>query len=219
MPRESKQDKKKRTAGIIRILRKRYPNARTALDYSNPLELLVATILSAQCTDVRVNIVTRDLFRKHRTAKDYAHAPQAQLENEIKTTGFYRNKAESIRASAARIVQDFGGAVPDNMEDLLTLPGVARKTANVVLGDAFGKREGIVVDRHVIRLTGRLRLTARKNNQGDKIEKELMELVPQKDWTVFAHLLILHGRQVCTARKPSCAECPIARLCPSAFKA
>ena len=215
---ESKQTQQKRTAGIVEILKKGYPDARTALNYSNPLELLVATILSAQCTDARVNIVTRDLFARYKSAKDYAEAPQAKFEKEIRTTGFYHNKARHIRASAEKIVEDFAGQVPGNMDDLLTLPGVARKTANVVLGSAFGKSEGIVVDTHVIRLAGRLQLTARKNNQGDKLEKDLMELVPRKDWTVFAHLLILHGRQICTARKPDCAGCAINKRCRSAFK-
>ena len=218
MPRESKADLKKRTARIAAALRKLYPDARTALDYSNPLELLVATILSAQCTDERVNIVTKELFRKYRTASDYAAAPQETFQEEIRSTGFYRNKAASIRAAAGMIVEDFGGEVPGNMDDLLSLPGVGRKTANVVLGDAFGLSEGIVVDTHVIRLAGRLKLTAHKNNQGDRIEKDLMGLVPRKDWTLLAHLLIFHGRRVCTARKPDCDGCAIGRLCPSAFK-
>jgi len=218
VPRESKADLKKRTAGIIAALKKRYPHARTALNHSDPLELLVATMLSAQCTDERVNLVTRELFAKYKSAKDYAGAVQEQFEQEIKSTGFYHNKAKSIRAAAARIVEDFGGEVPDNMEALLTLPGVARKTANVVLGDAFGKQEGIVVDTHVIRLTGRLKLTRFKNNQGDRIEKDLLELVPRKDWTLFAHMLIHHGRQTCTARKPDCPGCLINKLCPWAGK-
>ena len=218
MPRESKADLKKRTARIAAALRKLYPDARTALDYSDPLELLVATILSAQCTDERVNIVTKELFRKYRTASDYAAAPQETFQEEIRSTGFYHNKAASIRAAAGMIVEDFGGEVPGNMDDLLSLPGVGRKTANVVLGDAFGLSEGIVVDTHVIRLAGRLKLTAHKNNQGDRIEKDLMGLVPRKDWTLLAHLLIFHGRRVCTARKPDCDGCAIGRLCPSAFK-
>ena len=218
MPTESKQTRQKRTARIVAILKKGYPDARTALNYSNPLELLVATILSAQCTDARVNIVTRELFARYKSAKDYAEAPQAKFEKEIKTIGLYHHKAKNIRASAEKIVEDFAGQVPGNMDDLLTLPGVARKTANVVLGNAFGKSEGIVVDTHVIRLAGRLKLTARKNNQGDKMEKDLMELVPREDWTVFAHLLILHGRQICTARKPDCAGCAINKLCRSAFE-
>jgi len=218
MPRESQAARRQRLARIIRLLKKRYPDARCALEHSNPLELLVATILSAQCTDARVNMVTRDLFKKYRSAEDYARAPQVSLEQDIRSTGFYRNKARSIRAAAQKIVSDFDGNVPDTMEALLTLPGVARKTANVVLGTAFGKNEGIVVDTHVIRLARRLGLTSRKNNQGDKVEKELMDLVPRKDWTLFAHLLIFHGRQICTARKPDCAACPVSELCPSAFK-
>ena len=218
MPRESQAARRQRLARIIRLLKKRYPDARCALEHSNPLELLVATILSAQCTDARVNMVTRDLFKKYRSAEDYAKAPQVSLEQDIRSTGFYRNKARNIRAAAQKIFSDFDGNVPDTMEALLTLPGVARKTANVVLGTAFGKNEGIVVDTHVIRLARRLGLTSRKNNQGDKVEKELMDLVPRKDWTLFAHLLIFHGRQICTARKPDCAACPVSELCPSAFK-
>ena len=219
MPRESKAHRRERTAKIIAALKKRYPDARCALHHGSPLELLVATILSAQCTDERVNLVTRDLFRKYRTARDYAEVPQGRFEREIKTTGFYRNKAKNIRTAAARIIAEFDGNVPDRMDDLLSLPGVARKTANVVLGTAFGKTEGIVVDTHVIRLAGRLKLSARKNNQGDKMEKELMELVPRDEWTLFAHLLIFHGRNLCTARKPDCEHCPVGDLCPSAFKA
>ena len=219
MPRESKADVKKRTARITAALKKLYPDARTELDYSDSLELLVATILSAQCTDVRVNIVTKELFKKYRTASDYAAAPQETLQEEIRSTGFFCKKAASIRAAAATIVEKFGGEVPGNMEDLLSLLGVARKTANVVLGDAFGVSAGIVVDTHVTRLAGRLKLTAHKNNQGDRIEKDLMALVPRKGWTLLAHLLIFHGRRVCTARKPNCDGCAISRLCPSAFKA
>ena len=219
MPRESKAALKKRTAAIARILKKRFPNATTALNWSNPLELLVATILSAQCTDERVNAVTAELFGKYKTARDWAQVPQAQLEKEIKTTGFFRNKAKSIRAAAALLVENFGGKVPDSMDHLLTLPGVARKTANVVLGTAFGKNEGIVVDTHVMRVSQRLKLTRRKNNQGDKIEKDLTELVPRAEWTTFGHTMVLHGRGVCMARKPNCAECGVARLCPSALEA
>jgi len=218
MPRETKADLKRRVARITQTLKPIYGDARTALHWTTPLELLVATILSAQCTDERVNRVTPELFRKYRTAADFAAAPQEALERDIRSTGFFRNKARSLRGAAERIVQDFGGKVPDTMEGLLTLPGVARKTANVVLGDAFDKREGIVVDTHVTRLAGRLKLTRHKNNQGDRIEKDLMELLPREDWTVFAHLLVLHGRNVCTARKPDCPACPIQKFCPSAFK-
>jgi len=218
MPRESKANLKKRVAKIVAALKKQYPDARCALNYGSPLELLVATILSAQCTDVRVNIVTEDLFRKYRTAKDYAEAPQEALEQQIRSTGFFRNKTRSIRGAAARIVDQFAGRVPDTMEDLLTLPGVARKTANVVLGNAFGKNEGIVVDTHVIRLAGRLKLSRHTKTAADKIERDLVQLVPREEWTLFAHLLIFHGRSICTARKPACAQCPINPLCPSAGK-
>ena len=200
------------------MLKKEYPDARTELNHSNPLDLLVATMLSAQCTDKRVNIVTKDLFGRYRTAADYARVPQEKFEQEIRSTGFFRNKAKNIRAAAAMICEKFGGNVPDGMDGLLSLPGVARKTANVVLGNAFGKNEGIVVDTHVIRLAGRLKLTGHKDNQGDKIEKDLIELVPRADWTLFPHLLIFHGRRVCTARKPDCAGCPVNKMCPSAFK-
>ncbi len=218
MPLESLAKRKERTSAIIRILRKTYPDARIALDFTNPLELLVATILSAQCTDKRVNIVTETLFRKYRTAADYAGADPKVFENDIKSTGFYHNKTKSILAAAARIANDYGGRVPDNMTDLLTLPGVARKTANVVLGGAFGKSEGIVVDTHVIRLSQRLKLTSHKDNAGDRIESDLLKLVPQKDWTHFGNALILHGRLICEARKPRCAECVLNELCPFAFK-
>ncbi len=218
MTRESKEAKKRRLAKMTAILKKKFPNPRTALNYSNPVELLVATILSAQCTDQRVNTVTKDLFKKYKTAEDYANAPQKVFEKEIRSTGFFRNKAKSVRAAGKRLLEHFGGNVPEDMDQLLTLPGVARKTANVVLGDAFGKQEGIVVDTHVSRVAQRLNLTTHNNNQGDKIEKDLMALVPRKDWTVCAHLLILHGRQICTARKPNCESCLINSLCPSAFK-
>ena len=217
MPRESKDDTKRRVRKITVILSKEFGKAGTALNYSNPLELLVGTILSAQCTDKRVNIVTKDLFKKYKAPQDYAGCEQEALEEEIRTTGFYRNKARSIRTACAKIVDDFGGEVPDSMEDLLTLPGVARKTANVVLGEAFKKQQGIAVDTHVIRISCRLKLTTHKTNQGDKIEKDLMELVPRKNWSLFSNVLILHGRRTCTARKPDCAGCPINHLCPLAF--
>ena len=209
---------KKRAAKIVRALKKAYPDARCSLDYSNPLELLVATMLSAQCTDVRVNIVTKGLFEQCRSAVDYANIPQDVLEEAIRSTGFFRNKAKSIRGAAVTICEDFGGEVPDTMEGLLSLPGVARKTANVVLGSAFGRDEGIVVDTHVMRLARRLGLTRRKNNQGDRIERDLLALLPRSGWTLFSHLLISHGREVCTARKPNCDGCVIKGLCPSAFK-
>jgi len=202
----------------VRKLKKAYPDAHCALSYSNPLELLVATILSAQCTDVRVNIVTETLFRQCRSAVDYADIPQDVLEDAIRSAGFFRNKAKNIRGAASAILDRFGGEVPDTMEGLLSLPGVARKTANVVLGNAFGRNEGVVVDTHVMRLSGRLGLTARKNNQGDRIERDLTALVPRTGWTMFAHLLIFHGRAICSARKPKCPECVLAELCPSAGK-
>ncbi len=216
MQKKSKTDRKKRTAMITVALKKLYPYTKTALRHSNPLQLLVATILSAQCTDVRVNIVTKELFRKYKTAEDFADAPQEVFEQEIRSTGFYRNKAKNIIAAAKKIIKEFGGKVPDNMEDLISLPGVARKTANVVLGDAFGKNEGIAVDTHVMRLAGRLGLS--RYTDPVKIEKDLMELVPRKNWAVFSHLLIFHGRAVCAARKPNCEECDTNKFCPSAFK-
>ncbi len=218
MPRESKANKTERVAQIIAKLKKRFPNVKCALNYATPLELLVATILSAQCTDVRVNIVTKDLFKKYKTAADFAAAPQEQLQEDIRSTGFFRNKAKSIIGAATKIETEFGGKVPDNMAELLTLPGVARKTANVVLGDAFNKAEGIAVDTHVTRLANRLKLTSHKTNAGDKIEKDLLSLTPQKNWSLLSHLLIHHGRATCTARKPDCAGCVINDLCPSAFK-
>ena len=218
MPRESKANLKKRATRIVAALNEAYPDATCSLDHRGPLQLLVATILSAQCTDKRVNIVTKDLFRKYKTAADYAAAAQEDLAEDIHSTGFYRNKARSIRGAAARIVEAFGGKVPREMDDLLSLPGVARKTANVVLGSAFGKNDGVVVDTHVMRLSQRLKLTRHKNNQGDRIEKDLMELVPRDGWSLFSHQLVHHGRAVCTARKPDCPPCPLNALCPSAGK-
>jgi endonuclease-3 len=215
MARESQTARKQRCGRILAILKKEYPQARTRLEHANPLQLLIATILAAQCTDDRVNIVTGDLFGRYRTAADFAAAGQEQLQEEIRTTGFFRNKARNIRAAAARIVNEYGGNVPDTMEGLLTLPGVARKTANIVLGNAFGKNEGIAVDTHVIRLAGRLGLS--RHQDPVKIEQDLMPIVPRRDWTVFTHLLIFHGRAVCTARNPNCQACKISRLCPSAF--
>lgn len=215
MPTESIAKRKERVLKIVAILRRAYPGARIALNFSNPLELLVATILSAQCTDKRVNMVTEHLFRKYRTAADYAAVEPAVFEQEIRSTGFYHNKAKSVIGAATRIAAVFAGDVPDNMSDLLTLPGVARKTANVVLGGAFGKDEGIVVDTHVIRLAQRLRLSRHKDNVGDKIENDLLAVTPRKDWIDFGNLLILHGRQICAARRPKCSGCPINHLCPS----
>ncbi|HEV3243367.1 MAG TPA: endonuclease III [Chthoniobacterales bacterium] len=202
-----------RVAQLIKIWPKVYPDAHTELNFKNPLELLIATILSAQCTDKRVNMVTPLLFKKYRSAKDYADAPQAELENAIKSTGFFRNKTKSIRAATSTIASKFGGKVPDSMEQLRELPGVGRKTANVVLGNAFGKNEGIVVDTHVIRLSQRLGLTKQKDPE--KIERDLMKLVPRECWAVWSHWLIWHGRRRCFARKPDCANCEVFRLCPS----
>jgi endonuclease III len=216
MPKESTADLNRRAAKIFAILKKRYPDAHCFLDFKSPLELLVATILSAQCTDVRVNIVTPGLFKKYPSAKALAAAAQEELEQEVRTTGFFRNKTKSIRGACAKIVAEFGGQVPDTMEQLLTLPGVARKTANVVLGSAFGKNEGIAVDTHVIRVAGRLALSRQKTPE--KIEADLMELCPRADWTLLALLLTTHGREICYARKPDCAGCPVSKLCPSAFK-
>jgi len=204
---------RERVAQLIEALPRVYPDAHTELNFKTPLELLIATILSAQCTDKRVNMVTPALFKKYRTARDYAKAPPSELENAIKSTGFYRNKTKSIRAATSTIAKKFGGKVPDSMEDLHGLPGVGRKTANVVLGNAFGKNEGIVVDTHVARLSQRLGLTRQSNPE--RIEQDLMKLVPREHWTNWSHWLIWHGRRRCYARKPDCANCEIFRLCPS----
>jgi endonuclease-3 len=203
-----------RIGPIIGRLRAAYPEAGCSLAHADPLELLVATILSAQCTDARVNQVTATLFRKYRTADDYATADPAGFEEEIKSTGFFRNKTKSVLGMAAALVERFGGRVPDTMDDLVTLPGVGRKTANVVLGNAFGKDEGVVVDTHVARITALLRLT--RETDPVKIEQDLMALVPKDTWTLFPHLLIHHGRAVCIARRPRCGECSLAEICPSA---
>jgi endonuclease-3 len=205
----------KKILEIIELLRKEYPDVRIALIHSNPLELLIATILSAQCTDKRVNEVTSKLFKKNRSLHDYIKTPQEELEKEIYSTGFYRNKAKNIKKLCEILENNFNGKVPDTMEELLTLPGVARKTANIVLSGAFGKVEGIAVDTHVKRLSYRLGIT--ENTNPDKIEKDLMELVPKKDWDIFSLLLIHHGRKVCTAKKPLCSDCILNGLCPSAF--
>lgn len=216
---EPLEDKKRRAGKILSLLRKGYRDATTALTHSNPLQLLVSTILSAQCTDERVNMVTPGLFLKYRTAADFANAKPVELESLIKTTGFFRQKAKSIQGACRLIVEKFGGEVPQTMDELLTLPGVARKTANVVLGTAFGKNEGIVVDTHVGRVAWRLGLTwtGRTTKDAPRIEQDLMQIVPRKDWTFFAHALVWHGRLVCTARKPKCSECKLAPHCPSAF--
>src|ERR1700730_1595029 len=204
---------RERVAQLVKAFPKVYPDAHTELNFTNPLELLIATILSAQCTDKRVNMVTPVLFKKYRTASDYAKAPPAQLEKAIKSTGFFRSKTKSIRGATSTIVEKFGGRVPDSMDELRGLPGVGRKTANVVLGNAFHKDEGIVVDTHVIRLSQRLGLT--KQRDPEKIERDLMKLVPREHWTNWSHWLIWHGRRRCFARKPDCRQCEIFGLCPS----
>jgi endonuclease-3 len=206
-------DKKERTKEIIKRLKKTYPDAHCALNHTNAFELLIATILSAQCTDRQVNIVTADLFRKFRTPQDYVNTSEEELEKEIRSIGFYRNKAKNIRAASKKIIENFGGKVPDSMDELLTLNGVGRKTANVVLGNAFGIASGVVVDTHVARLSQRLGLTAHKDPE--KIEKDLELLVPKKHWVMFSHWLIFHGRQICQARKPKCTECVLGDVCPS----
>ena len=200
---------------IIAELRRLYPDARSSLNFTNPLELLIATQLSAQCTDERVNIVTADLFKKYRSVEDYATVSQEELEQDIRSTGFYRNKAKNIRAASQRIITNYGGEVPRTMEDLLTLPGVARKTANVVLGNAFGIVVGFVVDTHIGRLARRFGWTTHEDPV--KVEQDLMKLIPQQDWLDLSHLMIYHGRAVCLARKPLCEKCTLAKLCPSAF--
>ncbi|VAX15167.1 Endonuclease III [hydrothermal vent metagenome] len=202
---------KKRSSAIHKVLKKLYPKPKVSLDYSNPLQLLVATILSAQCTDERVNKVTKSLFAKYRSADDYQNAPLDALEEDIRSTGFYRNKAKSIRKCCADLVLKYGGEVPGSLEELTALAGVGRKTANVVLGAAFGV-PGVVVDTHVKRVSGRLGLTVEKNPE--KIEKDLMALIPQKEWTLFSNRLVLFGRKICAAKKPACGSCPLFKLCP-----
>ena len=202
-----------RAPKIVATLSKAHPDAKVALRFSTPLEMLVATILSAQCTDEKVNEVTATLFRKYRRAEDYLKVPEDELRADIKPTGFYNQKAASIRAACQRIVEVYGGEVPDTMEDLVTLRGVARKTANIVLGNAFGKVEGIAVDTHVKRLANRLGFSA--HDDPDKIEQDLMRLIPKKRWFDFTYVLIDHGRAVCVARKPRCEACPVSALCPS----
>ncbi|MGQ9503719.1 MAG: endonuclease III [Thermogutta sp.] len=197
---------------ILQILNREYPDASCSLNYTTPLELLIATILSAQCTDERVNQVTRDLFQKYRTARDYAQTPQTQLEKDIQSTGFYKNKAKNIRECCRQIDERFGGKVPKDLDQLITLPGVGRKTANVVLGTAYGIPSGIVVDTHVARISQRLGLT--ENTDPEKIEEDLMGLIPQGEWIAFSHRMIKHGRKYCTARKPACDACPFTALCP-----
>jgi endonuclease-3 len=210
---ETADDLKKRTREIIRRLKRVYPDAKCSLNHSNPFELLVATILSAQCTDERVNIVTADLFRKYRKPEDYLKVSARELEKDIQSTGFFRNKTKSIQGTSKMLMEQYGGEVPHTMDELLELPGVARKTANVVLGNAFDIKAGVVVDTHVTRLSHRLGLTQEKT--AEKIEKDLIQIVPKKDWVIFPHLFIYHGRKTCKARNPACAECVVESLCPS----
>jgi len=215
MKRESTDELKTRTRDIIRRLKRAYPDAKCSLNHSNPFELLVATILSAQCTDERVNIVTADLFRKYKKPEDYLKVSPRELEKDIQSTGFFRNKTKSIQGASKVLTEEYGGHVPHTMDELLELPGVARKTANVVLGNAFGVKAGVVVDTHVTRLSHRLALSEQKT--AEKIEQDLIEIVPKKDWVIFPHLFIAHGRKICKARTPLCAECPVEKLCPSSF--
>jgi endonuclease-3 len=220
MPRaESKTlvQRRQRLAVVVPILKQLYPQARCSLDHTSPLELLVATILSAQCTDERVNLVTTSLFKKYPSAAHYARVKQESLEKDIQSTGFFRNKAKSIRAMAQALVEQHGGNVPDTMDELTALAGVGRKTANVVLGNAFGKNVGVVVDTHVTRVANRLALTSHKID-AVKIEQDLMKIVPQDEWTPFSHLLIHHGRAICQARKPKCDACRLLPYCPAGQK-
>jgi endonuclease-3 len=198
---------------ILALLKKEYPEAKIALNFSNPLEILVATVLSAQCTDERVNLVTKSLFQKYRKVEDYAKADPKTFAQEIRSTGFYRNKAKNIISTAQKILKDFAGKVPDSMDKLLELPGVARKTANIVLFNGFGKVEGIAVDTHVRRVSQRLGLT--RNEDPDKIEQDLMKLLDKKEWGKFSYLLIDHGRKICEAKKPKCLQCILQKLCPA----
>ena len=213
MPRESKQKKRERAELVYDLLAEEYPDARTALHHENAYQLAVATILSAQCTDERVNAVTPDLFERWPTAADLAGAPPRDLEKVIRPTGFFRNKTKSLLGMARAVVEEHGGEVPDTMESLVELPGIGRKTANVILGNAFGKNEGVVVDTHVRRLSRRLRFTTHEDPK--KIEKDLIRLFPRERWTMLSHLLIFHGRRVCVARRPRCEECAVNHLCPS----
>jgi endonuclease-3 len=216
METEKESNKKTRVLNIIDLLENQYPRAKTALHYSSPLEILIATILSAQCTDKRVNIVTKSLFKKYRTTEDYANADISELEQDIRSTGFYRNKAKNIKNAGQMMVEKFDSQVPNTMKEILELPGVARKTANIVLSNAYGVVEGIAVDTHVRRLSKRLGLTENKNP--DKIEKDLMQIVPKSQWKRINNLLISHGRKICKARKPECYSCILNKICPSAFR-
>ncbi len=216
LPKINVKKTQKNLLQYLKLLKKAYPRAKTALNFRTPLEMLVSTILSAQCTDERVNRVTAGLFKKYRSCEDYLRAKPEELQLDIRPTGFFRNKAKNIQGACRVLTTRFGGKVPQTMEEMLTLPGVARKTANVVLGNAFGVVEGIVVDTHVIRLAGRLGLSAQKDPS--KIEKDLMEIVARSDWMAVSYLLIDHGRKVCKARSPDCDGCVLNKLCPSAFK-
>lgn len=217
MARETLQQRQARAAEILRRLKKEYPDAKCELDWSTPLELAVATILSAQCTDKRVNLVTPALFKKYRAAKDWAAAPQATLEKEFHSTGFFRNKAKNVRALMARLEAEFGGELPGDFDVLVSLPGIGRKTANLLVATVFGK-PGLVVDTHFIRLSNRLGFV-KNETDATKIERELAKIVPPQDWTDWSHRMVWHGRRRCFARKPDCANCPLADLCPSAGKA
>ena len=214
-PQNTNSDDQNRTLKIIELLEKEHRDAKITLNHTNPLELLIATILSAQCTDERVNVVTKTLFKKHRSIEDYAGADLKELEQDIRSTGFYRNKARNVKKCCQIILDKFGSQVPKTMEEILELPGVARKTANIVLSNAYGVVEGIAVDTHVRRLSRRLGLTV--NDNPDKIEKDLMKLVPKSKWMKFTELLIFHGRKTCTAKRPKCETCVVNKLCPSAF--
>jgi len=206
--------KNERAADVVVRLRQMYPKAKCSLDFTNPFELLIATMLSAQSTDVRVNLVTKSLFRRYPGPREFAAAGQVEMERDVRQTGFFRNKAKAVIAASQMIVQKHGGEVPRTMEELTALPGVGRKTANVVLSNAFRTPVGIVVDTHVTRVSGRLGFTA--NVDAEKIEHDLMQLIPQKEWTSFGHRVIDHGRAICVARKPKCSECGLNELCPSA---
>jgi endonuclease-3 len=213
--RETIDELKKRVRDVIRRLKRTYPDATTALHHTSAFELLIATILSAQSTDVRVNIVTADLFRKYRKPEDYLKVPPRELEKDIHSTGFFRMKTKSLQGTAKVLLEKFGGEVPHTMDELLELPGVARKTANVVLGNAFGIKAGVVVDTHVTRLSHRLGFSQEKT--AEKIEQDLIGIVPKKDWVIFPHLMIYHGRQICKARSPLCEQCSVEKQCPSSY--
>ena len=217
MARETLQQRQARAAAILRRRKKDYPDAKCEVDWSTPLELAVATILSAQCTDKRVNLVTPALFKKYRAAKDWAAAPQATLEKEFHSTGFFRNKAKNVRALMARLEAEFGGELPGDFDVLVSLPGIGRKTANLLVATVFGK-PGLVVDTHFIRLSNRLGFV-KNETDATKIERELAKIVPPQDWTDWSHRMVWHGRRRCFARKPDCANCPLADLCPAAGKA